>query len=74
MKKIRIKADVFATDATGNPAVVMAANSMHEESADALRQVALGNAEVVEVADEAPASDEAEAEQTPARQPRRARA
>lgn len=75
MKKIRILADVFATDGHGNPSIAMAAGSLHDETPDATRQLAIGNAEQVDVeatveqaVAEAPV--EAPAAETPA--PRRA--
>ena len=57
MKMVKIRADVFDCRGDGNPFVRMAAGSLYDESdADAQRQLALGNADVVDVvAEQAPA-------------------
>lgn len=57
MKMVKIRADVFDCRGDGNPFVRIAAGSLHDEGdAEAQRQLALGNADVVDVvAEQAPA-------------------
>jgi len=64
---VKIRSHVFHTKGNGNPYIRLAAGSLHEQSEDTLREVALCNADLVDA--EAAPTEPAAAQPLPQAQP-----